>query len=194
MYSSTLVGQTDVIHILPAAPATYYIAVKDRDGGSCSFSVLIGSDVVRLADGAPQQSALARGAWTYFTFAQPSVADGATDILVSVAPEFGDPDIYVNAGTERPTTASYGWRSAGVGTDQLVISTTDTGYCADCVYTIGVQAFSASNFTIVAQSAGSTQMLQLGVPALGTASVSLAPSYFELSVDVSVSAALIPTF
>jgi len=197
VWSSTLAGQTDVIRIPPTdagfALGVYYIVVKDRDGGACSFSVLVSTDTVRLADGQPQNTALPRGEWAYFTFVQPSVADGAGDILISVIASVGDPDVYVSAAAERPTAMAYGWKSTVSGTDQLVISTTDTGYCAGCVYTIGVHAFSSTNFTITAQSALGTQRLQLGVPALGLAGTSanggIAPSYFEFAVELTTGTA-----
>ena len=183
MWSSTEYGQTSVIKILMSDArfqlGTYYIAVRDRDGGACTFSVLVSSDVVQLADGQPQHAALATGAWSYYTFTQPAAVDGASDVLVRVSPAFGDPNVYVNPGLNRPSLSNFDWRSAVVGSDELVLQQGDAGYCSDCTYTIGVHAIRATNFTIVVASAGSIQLLQAGVPSAGTAP---RPSYFEFAV------------
>ena len=51
--------------------------------------------VVRLVDGQPQRGSLERHRWLFYHFAVGSASDGFT---LSVAPEYGDPDLYVSAG------------------------------------------------------------------------------------------------
>jgi len=180
-WSSELRERTDIIHIdaLHVSSQTYYIAVKDLDGASCSFTVLVTLSSTRLTDGQPQNAVVNGGEWAYFTFAQEDVAK---DILIAASSN-GNPDVYVNAGPHHPTKDSYDWRSAVVGAEQMILSTSDTAFCTQCIYTIGVTATEQTPFTIIAQSAESAQLLQLGKVSFGSAS--LRPSYFELDVAYS---------
>jgi hypothetical protein len=91
--------------------------------------------------------------WAYFLF---SVNNAEVDVTLSVQPSYGDPDIYVipqdlTNPARKPTKNDYNWFSSGSGDDTLEISHTELNCHSTCHYIVGVYAFSATRFTILAE-------------------------------------------
>jgi hypothetical protein len=154
---------------------TYYVAVYAYEETSFSVSVtaqdISGVDpedvVSALVDGTPQTGLISQdGAMHYYTFFK-SAQTPASDLTISVTPIYGDPDLYVST-QDLPTVESYTWSSGQWGRDSLTISATDPDFCQDCMYLIGVRAYSHTLYSIVASSETGTTRLQFGIPAQGT--------------------------
>ena len=119
-----------------------------------------------------------------------SVLEPHWDVLISVTPFTGDPDLYVTAcgyidghypgpDTEcisRPknTTDKYQWSRAGFGNDTVYIRTGSPGSCTPqpgvpCDYYIGVYGYESSSFAVTASmKSDRPSSLVLGQPTRGT--------------------------
>ena len=156
-FSSTASGtHKDVLRISPAdahfchaLPCRLYVAVYGYRNSSYSLvATQREATRIHLVDGQAQGGSLEAGSWEYYTF---SVTSRLKAFTISVDPQFGDPDLYVVAGTQLPTRAVSGWQSVESGGDEMTIdNTTGVGWCVDCTYTIGVYAWSASDYALTA--------------------------------------------
>ncbi|KAL1503384.1 hypothetical protein AB1Y20_011435 [Prymnesium parvum] len=154
-FSSTSSGTTnDQLRISPSdphfchsQPCRLFISVYGYRNSS--FSLVVSQrevSRVRLIDGQPQVGSLESHTWEYYTF---SVTQRLKAFQLSVNPEFGDPDVYVNAGNVLPTRDNSQWQSTSSGADEFTIdNSTNDAWCVDCSYTIGVYAWSATDYTL----------------------------------------------
>jgi len=149
----------------------YYIAVTASS--DASFNVIASvydlsstgnnDHLIVLTDGQPQSDVLIQeNSVRYYSFvAQPS----ATNVVITVTPFYGDPDLYVNIGTVNPTKQKSDYSSTSIGGDSLNIPNqcqNDLG----CEYRIAVVASSRTFYSIVATV--NTIELQSGVSILGS--------------------------
>jgi hypothetical protein len=165
----------------------YYIAVYAYS--SCSFSITANvldlsdvdtnpNTVTSLFDGVPQIGLLTDpNTYHYYTFNMGETGD----LTISVTPQYGDPDLFVTSGTDLPTNTIYEWYSEAWGRDTLTI----TDGCNNCLYTIGVMAYTHTLYSITASSTASANVLQLGIPQQSFVSED---QYQYFRVDVSSSA------
>lgn len=125
--------------------------------------------------------------WVYFMF---SVSDPEVDVSLSVQPTYGDPDIYViredlTNPLLRPTKDSSTWKSANSGSDTLDISHTELACTSTCHYIVGVYAFSATHFSIMARF-GTEDLISIsnGRPQIGQLQSGTSKTYvFRLQND-----------
>jgi len=162
-YSSTAWG-SDLIVLDPAnSTAPYYIGVKSFI--NATFTILIqgtssNSRLVQLNDGQPIKGVVKAGHFRYYQwFLNP----GQTyeELSISVNRQIGDPDIYLNQGTNLPTTTSYWRRAIAAGGDLLTIQNPTAGY-----YTLGIYGSSTatdSAYTVTMSTSAVAVRLREGV-------------------------------
>jgi len=134
-----------LISIKLPQPGRYFIAVTSS--WPCAFTITGSLDetLIELQDGTPFSSSLVTHTWQYFSFS----VNKKKDLTFAVTVMTGDPDLYVSVGN-RPTAQNYTWRAMSYGSDALFIGDNDEKACSNCVYILGVYAFSDSSFTVTA--------------------------------------------
>jgi len=174
-----------------AAPCELYIGVHAFSGNS-SFTILAtqaNETAIALLDGVPQQASLEVHDWQYYTF---GVSDLPAHVRIAVTPSNGDPDIYIGR-SSFPTELDYEWRSSLAGGDTVQIAPDDAGWCVRCTYRIGVRAFRATNFSIVATTGAQPALLEDGVPRAASVAAGVYDYYRVLVEDVATDLHLVLT-
>jgi len=118
-----------------------------------------------LFDGVPQTGLLTNpNDMHYYTFTL-----GATgNLSVTVTPLYGDPDVYiVDDGTTPGPQQTGGWVSMNWGRDSITVPRCGDGRTATCSYTIGVNAYTHTLYTILAGTSSAASLLQSGRPVQG---------------------------
>ncbi|CAM9344963.1 unnamed protein product [Scytosiphon promiscuus] len=128
---------------------------------SAKYRVLAASneDILRLEDGMPVQMTQVESEMRYFSIA---IQDNATDLLLSLDAQYGDPDMYVSLedpeGRFLPSKQNFTWQAISFGTDTLHMQSENLSeYCAPgtdatevCTYNIGVLAKTNCSYTLKA--------------------------------------------
>ncbi len=157
--SRNLAGDTVVYD--PAPAGLYHIGVLGYRATTFTVNALIHSrngttqDEVLLTDGQPQSAVNRAASWSYFTFNLPQAT---SELTISVTRVYGDPDLYVGFG-RRPNRTSFAYHSIRYGNDFIAIRDPAVGR-----YRLGVFAFSAASFTILAKTENTSTVLQDSVP------------------------------
>ncbi len=105
---------------------------------------------ITLSSGIPRTSRVAQGRYQYFKF---SVTIPHLDVVVSVTPISGDPDIYVGVGVQHPTRYNFTFAQSMIGADTLTVQYQELNrYCtpdyfSQCDLFIGAHQLLCSNFT-----------------------------------------------
>jgi hypothetical protein len=147
----------------------YYIGVYGWTNTSFTITAMITDlsevdttpgQMTTLFDGVPQTGLLtASSDMHYYTF----FLGDEGNLTVTVTPQYGDPDLYITTDGTIPSPDNYQWDSLYYGRDSIIIS----DGCNNCQYTIGVNAFSHTLYTIIASSTSSANILQSGHPQSG---------------------------
>lgn len=173
---------------------SYIVGVYGGAEGVSSFSLTATNtdDLVMLQDGVPFRDYVDQYQHEYFVF---SLLDEHADVIISVTPFTGDPDVYVTAcgmqadGTVPPTCAvhptntSYTWAHRSYGADTLAINWASEGACVpsaevSCDFYIGVYGFTASSFSIMAYLHDNRPIVLVdGVPQSGMVNQSISEQY-----------------
>jgi len=99
-----------------------------------------------------------------FVYYQIITSPGHDGLSITVASQFGDPDLYVSA-HELPNQHYFTWSSRSSGSETLTIPASDPELCRSCIIYVGVlAAHSNSHFTITSAVAETLVTLQAGVP------------------------------
>lgn len=183
-YRSRVASGSDVIRIQPG-DAHYCrgcwarVAVYGYRTSAYTITTSTDHSIVALQDGVPVQERLQARQYEYFSlFVEP----GNKEMVVTVTPIVGDPDLFMSRDVMRPNMSTHTWHSSHWGEDFLVL----TG--ADLVpgnYYISVYAFSNSSFTVQAHVTShhneTLQLLVPGVPQVGTVT-HLEMNYYSIPV------------
>lgn len=130
-------------------------------GGVLAQIVVPAGRLPLLVAGSPQHGVASHSQWRYYELITPAGSDAVT---ITVAPEFGNPDVFVSVGTY-PDSLHYTWSSEAQGADTLSIAGDDPNLCRLCVLVVGVLGRASDTaFTISYASAESLRTLQAGVP------------------------------
>lgn len=169
-WSSTLFG-SDVLTIPHTDPkggvGDYFVAVLGSTAGTSSFHLVATTaddTEVMLVGGRPQHGSLNGGEWNYYRL---DVGPDTANVTFTLTPSEGDPDIYLNTGG-RPVGRRHDQHIAftgGSGIDSLVLRRNESGFFPPVQIDIGVFAWSASSYSIiarVAQGACTAQMEDCG--------------------------------
>jgi len=114
-----------------------------------------------LVAGSPQHGIASHSQWRFYELITPA---GSDDIAITVAPDFGNPDLFVSIGSY-PDSLHYTWSAEASGADTLTISGDDSNLCRLCVLVVGVLGRSSDTaFTVMYSSTESLTTLQAGVP------------------------------
>lgn len=162
----------------------YYISVYGWR--NTTFSILASvtdlsrndtSDYIALINGQPQIGFLEeRGRSKHYMFIMSGTV--RRDVTFTVTPRYGDPDLYIRNDGLRPTPSFYQWSSRQWGKDEVTIHDS----CLQCNYTILVEAFSKTLYSIVATTSDAHTRLQSGVPFQGDVKAGKI-KYFVMDVD-----------
>lgn len=153
--------------------------------GSLSWN----STAISLQEFIPYRSYVDQWDFRYFVF---TFYDTHQDVIISVTPLTGDPDLYVTscfeAGNDscvyQPSNTTYTWKRTSVGADTLSIPFGSLGACVPqppnpCSYYIGVQGFTDSSFTITAYLHSDQPVLLLdGRPQNGVVNATVLDQYY----------------
>ena len=118
---------------------------------------------MQLIDGIPFRDNLIAGQYEYFQFFIDSLD---RDLVISLTPFAGDPDLYT-ATYPRPNTTHFEGKSALFSGDALTIPSST--FHSIGMYYISVYAYSNASFSIIA-SFSNTKLLQDGIPQSGVLS------------------------
>jgi len=166
------------------AHATYFIAVYGWTNTTFTVTAtaLDLSDIsnhttaVSLLNGVPQLAFLgSRGTRALYNFAVQNVA---RDTTISVTPRYGDPDLFVRMDGLEPNSTFWQWSSRNWGQDSITI----TNGCSNCVYTIAVEAYTHTLYTVMGITDNSHVQLQDGVAHSGFSERGKY-TYFAIQVD-----------
>ena len=181
-----------------AAGAPYTVAVYGTGNSRTipSMFTLTGSittasngSVTTLQDGVPHQDTVAKDAYQYYRVIIPKKE---TDVMITVTPEYGDPDIYVSLSSDnpRPTRGHSDKTSSSFFNDTVYVQWSEIGQCnpgVDCAVFIGVNGFSEASYSIVATLVSdifNPTLLRDGVAQRGSV-VQKGYAYFRALIDVS---------
>lgn len=172
----------------------YVIGVTGLLVGQASTFTLVGSSdgssvAQQLQESVPTRGTVQQWQFSYFAY---TFFEANADVIISVTPFAGDPDLYItscfeageNACVYQPTNTSYTWRHSSVGADTVSIPASSPGACVPqppnaCTYYIGVQGFTASEFSIVAYSHSDEPVLLVdGRPQNGLVNASVMDQYY----------------
>eukprot|EP01083_Nonionella_stella_P269914 913584_1 len=171
----------DVVSINDAAVGVYYIAVTAYSN-TTQYTLLAYTwssevaDCILLQDASLQHAVLPPHVEMCYMF---QVSEPNLDMLTfSLAPEYGDPDLYVNRvdfGVENVTehrphqgdSASYNWSAVTLGSDELAIQKPKAG-----IYLLTVYSYSPTGFYLSVSKGLSAIQLSEGVPLHGQAAKS----------------------
>jgi len=120
------------------------------------------NQTIDLVNGVPQSGSLPTRGKIYYRFTSPSTSK---DVTITVTPTSGDPDLYVNANGQQPSTSSFQYWSSSTGLDQVVVP---ASACQACTVDILVYGFSATYYTVMASLAATSMQLQDGVGVSGS--------------------------
>ena len=161
---------------------TYYIAVHGFRVSTWDLRVKIYDPTspdaaFPLANGIPVQFRLPYNLWDYYTFTF-TAEQWPGDVVITLEPYSGDPDLYVSATTSRPSqTSALTWSSTnGAGsastTDQVTIGPNTANACnpltavsRTCTYYIGVYAWepqAINHYALVAHIGDTAILLSNG--------------------------------
>lgn len=143
-----------------------------------------------LIAGQPTQQFVNFRSWNYYAMSVPLPFNR---VEITVTPNTGDPDLYVNIGsTQRwPTAGNSSYASSSIwGSERVTILPNDTavaywcpGATGVCQLSIGIYGFKSANYSIVAVSDADSTILTPGVPFLdGLGSWSY--NYYTLKSEV----------
>jgi hypothetical protein len=154
-------GAISFINVPSGAPVGwYYVGVRPISNAmNYTFTVSSNQAPSLLIDGQLKiQNYVPSGYTKYFVF-MISPALLSTDIVIATSVEFGDPDLYVSWNSTRPGPQEYNWKSDRAGGDSLTIHGSEIPSYVRRL-NIGLFAYTAARFSIVAFSANQTQVLQ----------------------------------
>ena len=86
------------------------------------------------------------------------LGDAHNDVTFTVTPRYGDPDMYIRNDGKWPTPTFYQWSSRQWGRDQIFIPDS----CIKCNYTILVEAYTHTLYSIVAVTDFAHTVLESG--------------------------------
>jgi len=147
-----------------------YVSVYGYSNSSYSIVSYLNSGYlspVLLVNGVPQSMSVATGAWVYFA----AIVNVAPNVAYSftLAPSFGDADMFVTTNESEPTRNNYNYTSSSIGFDAVTIAPGSAGYCTQCTILVGVYGYTSSQFTILFTTNTSASVVPLrdGVPEFG---------------------------
>ena len=161
----------DQVTFDPAPLGDYFVAVNGYTDSS--FTILAqtvcpqdsyNSSSTILTDGVSQHGALPAHIPRYYSFVAPAYA---ADITFSLVARVGDPDMYIRNDNRPPSRWDFQWSASHIGSDTIVIRSTDTKACvpgSDCRYYIYVYAYSDCDFYIMASTPVQQILLYEGQP------------------------------
>jgi hypothetical protein len=122
---------------------------------------------VVLTDGQPQSGSVDTGFYSYYSFFIKARQSDNPELMESVtitvtAADGSDQDIYVVFGSDsEPGKDNFQYMSANYAglVDQVRIASSNEHYCHDCNVLIGVYGYRGGHFSIVATSAGVTELM-----------------------------------
>ena len=123
-----------------------------------SYSILVTSkaSIVTLINGIPVRGKVAQEAAQYYMF---TMTSPKTDLVISVTPLYGDPDLYVSFyPVTHPTRSNYSYAAASFGADTLTLQVSmlspfcipDLSIGKACDIYIGVLGWQNSSYTLEA--------------------------------------------
>ena len=94
-----------------------------------------------LTPGNPQRGATLHSQFMYYEIWTPP---GKDTIVLTVTPQFGNPDIFVTSNGQLPSQMYYQWSSETAGSESLTIYPDDPHACRSCRYYVGAPAAATS--------------------------------------------------
>lgn len=130
----------------------------EGQGAGSSYRIVASThdSTVELTDGVPHRSHIGSGASDSYKY---TVVDSHSDIVISVTPFYGDPDIFVGlAPNYHPGLDDYTWMSGYWGADTLIIQAGE--FATKCTPSVGnpciiymtVYSYSNSSYSILTQT------------------------------------------
>jgi hypothetical protein len=163
----------------------YYISVYGFTTSTFSILAHYGGTAA-LQDGVPQVGHADKSEMIYYSF---GAFRGHDEFTVSVTPTIGTVTLFMSSNGEYPephNTDTYQWESNFYNAIKTIqVFSDDDLACpqdGDCEYIIGVYGFTNSSYSIVAQTAAATVVLQNGVAQLDNVQTG-AYEYFSFEVN-----------
>lgn len=157
-YSSRNSSTEDSVTITAAnltAGHEFSLSVHGFRQSQYRLTYIVANDVTPLQDGVPLSDAVSAQAYQYYTFITTLDNVPLTVVLTRLS---GDPDLFVNAGTAKPTMGHADYQALAFGDDVLTIPGV-----AGQPFTIGVYGSVSSQFAILASQNGTVNLMD-GVP------------------------------
>lgn len=183
-YRSRVASGSDVIRIQPGdrnycRGCWARVAVYGYRTSAYTITTSTDHSIVSLQDGVPVQERLQARQYEFFSF---FVEPGNKEMVVTVTPVVGDPDLFMSRTVQRPNMSHHTWHSSHWGEDFIVVQGADL---VPGNYYISVYAFSNSSFTVQAHVTThyneTLQLLVPGVPQVGTVT-HLEMNYYSIPV------------
>ena len=212
MWSQTRWG-SDAITIYPDEPNActncwYYVAVFGFDDAMYTILASVKSDSPTVIyPGQPQADHVPESGMNYYALQYTRTDNPTEQIIISITPDFGDPDIYVTVSppttttdadpspTSRPSQSNWDYYSLeqNQNDDRVTIYPNDGKFetlcpldSPSCLIQVGVYGYHESDYTITASTSGVIASLSMDKPFSGVAS-SKSSSYFKVHVPVATS-------
>lgn len=139
----------------------YYVGVYGETDSNFTLSMSSSGSSYMLQNGRPIREFLTTNTMDYFAF---DVSNPNYNLLVSVTPITGDPDLFMSVTNPRPNMTNYDFASRQSGGDAILITNATVTR-----YYIGVHAYTNTSFTLLASTYGVNDtaqavMLVDGVP------------------------------
>lgn len=141
------------------------------------------NETITLQLGTPIVDIVRKSEYSFFRVV---ISEPHQDFQLTVTAFVGDPDVFISRTIPHPTAGwmRHTWAAARVGSDSVNIEAADPRAChaaspaQPCVYYVGIRAYSATSFTVLASVRDTTPTrLALGMPQTGQVNHSQADYY-----------------
>uniref|UniRef100_A0A7S0IUW2 PA domain-containing protein n=1 Tax=Calcidiscus leptoporus TaxID=127549 RepID=A0A7S0IUW2_9EUKA len=141
-----------------------------------------------LTPGNPQRGATLHSQFMYYEIWTPP---GRDTIVLTVTPQFGNPDVFVSSNGALPSTMYFDWTSETAGSESLTIRPDDPKACRSCRYYVGVLGASSSSAFVIQYTLNESLItLQAGAPVQNVEVAEGGYKFFRCFVDTHSNAGL----